>query len=172
MQLASDPFFLLDESLSSSIVGEVSRVTGYSITTVSDEWPGRDRSFNRIPDEEIIPYLGYRAGPRAVWITGDRKAFAEHGQQIHSLRVSVLWLRGPGRRSLEPEEQLRMLCVVMERVYTLIVRSDSPVYLRVRLDHNDGYRPFLERLNGTVLDRPIEWVRVPLTQTPVDRTTR
>ena len=161
MPPVSEPFFLLDESLSSSIIVEVSRVTGYPISTVRDEWPGRDLSVNRLPDDEIIPRLGYRAGHRAVWITGDRKAFGKHGHQIDTFRVSVLWLRGPGRRPLEPGEQLQMLCAVMDRVYALI--SDNPVYLRVRLDHNHDYQPFLERLVGTVLDRPIEWVHVPLT---------
>lgn len=163
MRPAPDPFFLLDESLSSSIVGEVSRVTGYSVSTISDEWAGRDRSLNRIQDEEIIPHLGRRGEHRSVWITGDRKAFGKHGQLIHAFPISVLWLRGPGHRPLEPEEQLQMLCTVMDRVHSLISRSNRPVYLRVRLDHNFRYQPILERLAGTVLDRPIEWERVPLT---------
>ena len=91
-----EPFFLLDESLSSGIVAEVSRVTGHAITTIWDEWPGRDLSVNRLLDEEIIRNLGDRASHRAVWITGDRKAFGNHGALIHCHHISVLWLRGPG----------------------------------------------------------------------------
>ena len=158
-----EPFFLLDESLSSGIVAEVSRVTGYPIATVWDEWPERDFDVNRLLDEEIILHLGNMAGHRAVWITGDRKAFSEHGHQIDAHGISVLWLRGPGRRPLELGEQLQMLCAVMDRVYALIAGSNSPVYLRVRLDYNNNYLPFLERLAGALPDRPIEWVRFPLT---------
>ena len=163
MPPVSDPFYLLDESLSSGIIEDVSRVTGYPLATVWDEWPGRDFSVNRLPDEEIIPYLGDKTSHRAVWITGDWKAFRVHGSLIAAHRISVLWLRGPGHRPLEPGEQLQMLCAAMDKVGSLIGESDEPVYLRVRLDPDNGYQPFLERLKGTVLDRPIEWQRVPLT---------
>ena len=159
----SEPFFLLDESLSSGIVAEVSRATGYPISTVRDEWPGRNLAVDPLPDEEIIPHLGQKAGNRSLWITGDWKARHEHARLISSSGISVLWLRGPGRRPLEPGEQLRMLCAAMNRVVSLIGGSDEPVYLRVRLDPNNGYQPFLERLRDTVLDRPLEWQRVPLT---------
>ena len=158
-----DPFFLLDESLSSGIVAEVSKVTGFHIATVWDEWPGRNLSVNRLRDEEIISHLGYRAGHRAVWITGDRKAFDEHGDLIDSHRISVLWLRGPGcRPPLEPGEQSQMLSAVMERVHSLILVANDPVYLRVRLDPGNHCQPFLERLWRNVLHRPIEWQRVGL----------
>ena len=157
-----EPFFLLDESLSSSIVAEVFKVTGYPISTVRDEWPGRDLSVNRLLDEEIISHLGDKVGHRAVWITGDRKAFREHGRLIDAHRISVLWLCGPGHRSLEPGEQSQMLSAVMERVHSLILVANDSVYLRVRLDPGNHYQPFLERLRRNVLQRPIEWQRVGL----------
>ena len=157
-----EPFFLLDESLSSGIVAEVCRVTGYAIATVWDEWPGRDFSVNRLLDEEIIPHLGEKASHRAIWITGDRKAFGRHGALIRFHHISVLWLNGPGRRPLEPREQLQMLCAVMDKVRSLVLESNYPVYLRARLDSGNDYQPFLERLSGSVFDRPPEWQPVPL----------
>ena len=158
----SEPFFLLDESLSSGIVAEVSRVTGYAITTVWDEWPGRNLHINSLSDEEIIPHLGDMVGHRVVWITGNRKALGEHAPLIDTHQISVLLLRRPGRRNPTTIQQSQMLCAVLEKVRSLILGSNDPVYLRVRLDPNDGYQPFLERLQGSVLDRPLQWQRVPL----------
>ena len=161
-QPVPEPFFLLDESLSSGIVEEASRITGYAIATVWEEWSGRDSSVTPLLDEEIISYLGDKAGHRAVWITSDWKAFREHGQLIDAHRNSVLWLRGPGHRPLEPREQLLMLCAVLDKVSSLIGQSRVPVYLRVRLDPNNDYQPFLEQLLGSILDRPPKWQRVSL----------
>lgn len=158
-----EPFFLLDESLSSGIVVEVSRVTCYPITTIWDEWPGRALHINSLSDEEIIPYLGNIAGHSAVWITADRKAFREHAPLIDIHRISVLWLRGPGHRNPTTIQQSQMLCAVLGKVCSLILGSNEPVYLRVRLDPDDSYQPFLEQFQGRVLDRPLEWQRVPLT---------
>ena len=160
-QTVPEPFFLLDESLSSGIVEEASRITGHAIATVWEEWQGRDSSVSPLLDQEIVRHLGDKAGHRAVWITGDRRALGEHGHLIDDHRISVIWLRGPGRRPLEPREQLRMLCAVLDKVSSLIGQSSVPVYLRVRLDPNDGYQPYLEKLQGTVLDRPLEWQRIP-----------
>lgn len=162
-QRVPEPFFLLDESLSSGIVEEVTRITGHAIATVWEEWPGRDSSTSPLLDEEIVRHLGDKAGYRAVWITGDRKAFGEHGHLIDDQRISVIWLRGPGRRPLEPREQLLLLCAVLDKVRSLIYQSSIPVYLRVRLDPNDNLQPLLEQLQGTVLDRPLVWQRIPLT---------
>ena len=50
-----------------------------------------------------------------------------------------------------------MLAAVMETVRRMIVSSDAPVYLRVRLEPADSYRPILERLQGTLLDIPLQW---------------
>ena len=161
-QPVPEPLFLLDESLSSGIVEEVSRVTGYPITTIWHEWPGRDLHINSLSDEEIIPHLENRAGHSAVWITADRKAFREHAPLIELHRISVLWLRGPGRRNPTTIQQSQMLCAVLEKVHSLIIASNEPVYLRVRLDPDDDYRRFLEQLQGSVLDRPLEWRQVPL----------
>ncbi len=163
MSPVPDLFFLLDESLSSGIVEDVFRVTGYHLATVWDEWPSRDLSVNRLLDEEIIPYLGDKSSHRAVWITGDIKALRLHGALIDAHRISVLWLRGPGHRPLEPGEQLQMICAIIDRVDSLILGSNAPVYLRVRLDPDNGYQPFLEQLQGTVLDRPPRWQRISLT---------
>ena len=159
----SDPFFLLDESLSSDIVAEVSRVTGYAITTIWDEWPGRDFNANSLTDDEIIPHLGNMAGHRAVWITGDRKALGQHAPLIDTHQISILLLRGPGHRNPTTIQQSQMLCAVLRKVRSLILGGNDPVYLRVRLDPNDGYQPYLEQLQHTVLDRPFQWQRIPLT---------
>ena len=51
---------------------------------------------------------------------------------------------------------------VIETVYRLVLESDSPTYLRVRLESGNGCGPFLERLQGALLDRPPLWQRVPL----------
>ena len=158
----SEPFFLLDESLSSGIVAEVSRVTGYAIATVLDEWSGRDFSINRLLDEEIISHLGEKFGHRAVWITCDWDARRKHRESINRNRISVLWLRGLGGRNPTPQEQTQMLCIVMDRVRFLIRESSIPVYLLVRLDANNDNQPFLQRLHGSILNRPPQWQRVPL----------
>ena len=55
-----------------------------------------------------------------------------------------------------------MLAAVMETAHRLIVSSDAPVYLRVRLEPPDSYRPILERLQGTLLDIPLQWGPVAL----------
>ena len=157
----SEPFFLLDESLSSNLIPEVFEITGQSIATINDEWPGRDRRNSPIPDEEIFPHLAARAGPRAVWITADRRAFRKHREAIDKHNISILWLRALGR-SPKYTEQLDMICTVIETVHLLIGQSDVPNYLRVRLDPNNSNRPFLERLQGTVLRKPAVWQRVPL----------
>ena len=159
--LVAEPFFLLDESLSSSLVAQVSKTTGQTIATIEDEWPGRDRHNNPVLDGEIIPHLGNKAVHRAVWITADWKAFSQHRSLIDTHRISVMWLRGPGRNPTL-HEQLQMLNAVMDRLRALILASHVPVYLRVRLDHCNSYQPFLERLLGTMLERPANWQRVPL----------
>lgn len=157
----SEPYFLLDESLSSNLISEVFEITGRSIATINDEWPGRDRRNNPIPDEEIFPHLATRAGPRAVWITADRRAFRKHREAIDKHNISILWLRAPGRNP-RYTEQLDMICKVIETVHLLIGQSNVPNYLRARLDLNESNRPFLEQLQGSVLERPAVWQRVVL----------
>ena len=161
-QPVPEPFFLLDQSLSHDIAAEVFRVTGYHITTIWDEWPDRDFNANSLPDEEIIPHMGDKAGHRALWITCDWDARRKHRDSINRNRISVLWLRGPGGTNPTLEQQTQMLCAAIGKVRSLISESDTPVYLRARLDPDNNYRPFLEQLQGSVLDRPLEWQRVPL----------
>ena len=158
----SESFFLLDESLSTNIVARVYEITGQSIATIEEEWPGRDRRNNPIPDEEILHHLGNRGGSRAVWITADRRALRKHRNLINAHRISVLWLRAPGRNPTL-EEQSEMIIAVIDKVRSLVGESDAPVYLRVRLAPENRYQPFLERLQGSVLDRPTEWQPIPLT---------
>lgn len=157
----SDPFFLLDESLSSSIVTEVYDITGQPIATIEDEWPGRDRRNNPILDEEIFLYLETRARHQAVWITADREALRKHRNLIDAHRISVLWLRSPGRNPTF-EEQLRMLCAVIGKVRTLIIESNESVYLRVRLASDIEYQPYLERLRSGLLQFPRQWETIRL----------
>lgn len=92
--LPSDPFFLLDQCLSYRIAREVTRVTGFPITSVRDEWPDRNLDINPPGDWEIIPHLGAKAGHRGLWITADWGALRQHSQLIDNNRISVLWLRG------------------------------------------------------------------------------
>ena len=158
----SEPFFLLDESLSSGIVAEVSRAAGFSISTVRDEWAERDLAVDPPLDEEIIPHLAQKAGSRSVWITGDRRALQKHGRLIATSGISVIWLRGPGRRPVQPRVQVQMLTAVIARVHSLIQSSVVPLHFRVRLNPLDDNQPFLERLRGSILERPLEWQRVRL----------
>ena len=157
-QPVPEPFFLLDQGLSPRITPEVFRATGYQIATVWDEWPGRDFNADRLPDEEIIPYLGNKAGHLAVWITCDWDARRKHSSSIERNRISVLWLRGPGGRNPTLKQQTQMLCAVISRVILLVSESGAPVYMRARLDPNDNFQPFLERRQGT----PPRWERVQL----------
>jgi hypothetical protein len=158
----SEPFVLLDESLSRHIALEVSATTGCPIVTVWDEWRERDLSVERLPDEEIIPHLGAKAGQRAVWITQDWNALRDHRRLIAAHGISVLWLRGPGGRNFLREEQPSVLIAVLETVRRLVIDSNSPIYLRARFNPDGGSRPILERLQGTLLDTPLLWQRVPL----------
>lgn len=163
---ASEPFFLLDQCLSHRIAPQVTRATGLHFTPVKDEWPDRDLDVNPPGDWEIVPHLGAKAGYRSVWITLDWGAFRQHSTLIHDSRISVLWLRGEESRNfptLSRLQQAQLLISVIATVHRLIVESDSPVYLLARLDSVPGSLPILERLRGTVLDRPTEWQRVPLT---------
>ena len=71
----ADPFFLLAQCLSYRIAREVTRVTGFPIASVRDEWTDRNLSVNPPGDWEIIPHIGAKAGHRGVWITADWGAF-------------------------------------------------------------------------------------------------
>ena len=161
----SNPFFLLDQCLSYRIAREVTRTTGFPITSVRDEWPNRNLDVNPPGDWEIIPHLGAKAGHRGVWITADWGAFSQHSQLILNNRISVLWLRGAESRNfptLSRLQQTDILVAVMATVYRLIVASDSPVFLLASLDAESGAPPVLERLQGGILDRPNRWQLVPL----------
>ena len=61
------------------------------------------------------------------------------------------------------ERKSHILQLVIETVYDLVAESDTPVYFRVTLNSDDVTHPLLERLQGSLLDRPIEWQRIPLT---------
>ncbi len=103
-----------------------------------------------------------KAGRRALWITQDWNAFRRHGQALHASPISVLWLLWPKYSRLSAVDKSRIVQLVIETVYSLVLNSDAPVYLQVRLESMTGYQPILERLQGSVLDRPIEWQRIPL----------
>ena len=157
--LPSEPFFLLDESLSHNIVEGVSAATGYSIATVWDEWPGRDLSVNPLQDEAIIPHLGAKGGCRAVWITADLNARRRHRRLLEAQQISVLWLLGPGNRNLTVAEQRRTLIAVLGTAHRMVAATAAPVYLRARYDG----QPMLERWSGARLGEPGQrWVAVPL----------
>ena len=107
--------------------------------------------------------MAEKAGRYALWITQDWGAFSKHRDEIHASGISVLWLRWPKYGNLSSVEKSRVIQVVMETVYDLIVTSRSPVYLRVRLEPEDSLHTVLERLTGSILDRPLGWQPVPLT---------
>jgi hypothetical protein len=113
-------------------------------------------------DDEIIRHLETRAGSNALWITQDWHAFSRHGEALYASPISVLWLRWPRYSILSSEDKAQVVQSVIETVYDLILESNAPVYFRTRLAANDRRQPILERLTGTVLDRPIEWEPVPL----------
>ena len=162
---SSEPFFLMDQCLSYRIAREVTRVTGFPITSVRDEWPDRNLDVSPPGDWEVIPDLGDRAGHRGVWITADWGALTQHSRLILNNRISVLWLRGAESRNfpiLSKWQQTRILVTVMSTVNRLIVTSDSPVLLLASLDPESGALPILERMQGSILDRPPEWLPIPL----------
>ena len=161
----SDILFLLDQCLSYRIAREVTRVTGFSITSVRNEWPDRNLDINPPGDWEIIPHLGAKAGHRGVWITADWGAFRQHSQLILNNRISVLWLRGAESRNfptLSRLQQTQILVAVIATAHRLISESDSPVFLLASLDPTSGLPPVLERLQGTLLDTHPIWQPVPL----------
>jgi hypothetical protein len=150
--------------MSRNAAPKVSLATGYPITTVWNEWSGRDLSVNPLNDAEIIPYLGGKAGHRAVWINQDWKASSQHRDLLVSHRISVLWLRGPGGRQFSLLEQSPVLIAVLATAHRLVAGSSEPVYLRTRYDPEGGLQPILERLAGTLQDSPLRWQRVPQDQ--------
>ena len=158
----SEPFLLWDESLSSSVVPDISAAIGRPIATVWDEWPERDLSSNPVPDQKIIPHLGGKSGHLAFWITQDWSALGDHKLLISIHQISVLWLRGPGGRSLKRPEQSMLTIAVIERALHLALETHSHVYLRARYDPEDGITPILERLQGSLRYAPLQWERVPL----------
>ena len=154
---SSEPFFLLDQCLSYRIAREVTRVTGFPIASVKDEWPGRDLSVNPPGDWEIIPHIGAKAGHRGVRITADWGAFRQHSQLILNNRISVLWLRGSESRNfptLSRAQHAHVLVTVIATVHRLIVASDSPLFLLASLDPRAGLLLVLERLQSGLLP---EW---------------
>ena len=154
-------FLLADQCLGTRIARRV-RISGSRITTIQEEWSGRDLQSNAPPDEEIIRHLGEKAGHRALWITQDRNAYTSHREVLHASRISVLWLRWAKYSNLSVEDKSRMLQLVIETVYCLLSRSNGPVYFQVKLDPHNRYQPLLERLEGTLLDRPPPWERIRL----------
>ena len=149
--------------MSRNAAPKVSLATGYPITTVWNEWSGRDLSVNPLNDAEIIPYLGGKAGHRAVWINQDWNASSQHRDLLVSHRISVLWLRGPGGRQFSLLEQSPVLIAVLATAHRLVAGSSEPVYL-TRYDPDGGLQPILERLAGTLQDSPLRWQRVPQNQ--------
>ena len=148
--------------MSTRIVPDVSAAINYPISTVREEWPERDLSVNPVPDQEIIPYLGGKGGHLAVWITQDWSALGDFKLLLGYHRISVLWLRGPGGRSLQPHEQAMITTDVFYTVRRIVVESSAPVYLRARYDPDGGSQSMLERLQGSLRDTPLRWERVPL----------
>lgn len=148
--------------MSRRVVPEVSAATGRFIATVWDEWPGRDLSVNPLPDDAIIRHLGSKGGRLAFWITQDWSALGDFRELIDAHRISVLWLRGPGGRSLKRPEQLLLVRAVLDTVWRLAMDGDAPVYLRARFDPGGEAAPMLERLAGRLLEAPLRWVLVPL----------
>ena len=157
----SDLLLLADHCLGTRLARRV-RVSGSQIRTIQEEWPGRDLQSDPPMDDEIIRHLETRAGSNALWITQDWHAFSRHGEALYASPISVLWLRWPRYSILSSEDKAQVVQSVIETVYDLILESNAPVYFRTRLAANDRRQPILERLTGTVLDRPIEWEPVPL----------
>ena len=155
-----NPFCLLDENLSGAAAAEISTATGCAITNIAAEWPGRDFDADPLLDEEIIRHLGHQAGRLALWITSDWQARRKHRDLIVSQGISVLWLRAPGGKDPTLAEQRRMLTAVLPTVRRLLLAGGNPAYFRVRLESGAGSPPFLEQLQGSLWDSPLNWQRV------------
>ena len=106
--------------------------------------------------------MGERAGPLALWITQDWGALGRHGRALDASGISVLWLRWPKYSRFSSMDKSQVVQKVIESVCTLILESVIPVYLRLRLDSGNNNDPFLEQLQGSVLERPAVWQRVVL----------
>lgn len=158
---ASELYLLADHCLGTRVARRV-RISGNRIRTIQEEWPGRDLQIDPPQDEEIIRRLGETAGRRAVWITQDRAAYSRHRGALHASQISVLWLRWTKYSDMPVESKSRVLQLVIETVYDLVAGSNAPVYFRVTLDSDNPRHPILGRLQGTVLDRPPRWQRIPL----------
>ena len=158
---ASDLLLLVDHCLGGRVARRV-RISGNRIRTIQEEWPGRDLRIDAPPDEEIIRHLGEKAGRLALWITQDWGALRKHGRVLDVSPISVLWLRWPKYSNFSAVERSRKIQAVIETAYRLVLESETPMYLRVRLDPDHDGQPLLERLRHGVLDRQLEWQRVEL----------
>ena len=161
----SDPFFLLDQCLSCRIAREVTRLTGFPITSLKDEWPDRNLNVNPPGDWEIIPHIGAKAGHRGVWITADWGAFRQHSQIILNNGISVLRLRGAESRNfptLSRAQYAHILVTVIATVHRLIVASDSPLFFLASLDPGAGLPPALECLQSGLLEDTQQWEQIGL----------
>ena len=151
--------FLLDDDISYRFAPALSSATGNDIKSVRCVWEGRDRFINPVLDDEIIRHLGRIARDKGVWITADWDARTAHAKLIMAEQISVLWLHEPKGTGLRGLQQLQLLSLVIEKVYDLVAKASSPVYL---CTYMNGQRPRLERLAGTLYDSKLKWERVPL----------
>ena len=163
MQAPGPELFLLADHCLGKRVARRVRIAGSRIIAIEEEWPGRDLNNNAPQDEGIIRHLGEKAGHRAVWITQDWDSRRRHKVPIHSSQISVLWLRWPKYSDMSVERKSHILQLVIETVYDLVAESDTPVYFRITLNSDDVTHPLLERLQGGLPDKPLEWQRIPLT---------
>ena len=128
---------------------------GYNVTSVTDTFPGR----NKVPDEEIIYWLGERGRQNAVWVTADVDAKRVHAKLILAANISVLCIFRPKKKGMTGLQELQLLSLVKEHVNALIAASQAPIYLQASLN---GRRPKLERLVSPLTAPKLIFQRIPL----------
>jgi len=127
---------------------------GYKVTSVREAFPGKER----VPDEEIIDWLGKHGRQNAVWITADEEAQKVHAKLILAKNISVLWIWRP-KGGLTGLQELQLLSLIIEHVTALVAATRNPIYLRASLH---GRRPKLERIVSPLTSRKLVFKRIPL----------
>ena len=102
--LASEPLFLLDESLSPN-VAKALKLVEYSIVTVAEAFGGR----RGVLDPEIIEWCGDHD---AIWIYADERARKQHKKSMLAARIRSLWVYRP-RGAMSSKDELRILSYVL-----------------------------------------------------------
>ena len=130
------------------------RDVDFNVTSIKEEFPFR----NKVPDEELIPWLSSKAGKNGVWITADEDAQKTHAKLILQEGISTIWIFRP-KKGLSALQELQLVSYVIEKVEELVLKADQPLHFRASFN---VMKPTLKRLSNTLMDKILDWKNVSL----------